>query len=183
MVATEDRGFCFAAHLWMEISDCVFLWEVFTEKKKEKRREEMHVITNLNIKSKLFSMEVKIQTASFPLETSWVSTWFPTCTTHCWCLCYSHLASKQFPTFSGEGIHPTALYRSILEWDESFVSVFTADLKGTYATGFPWKSPCRKQVKLRGKNVTVVFAIILMRLGLQFSFCGNNTWRGGTVVM
>lgn len=175
MVAIEGGYLCFAAHLWMEVSDCGFLWEMFTEK----RRGEMHVIKNLNINSKLFSREVKIQTASFPLETCWVSMWFPTCVTHCWCLCYSHLALKQFSTFSGEEIHPTALYGSILEWDESFLSVFTVDLKGTYATGLPWKSPCWRQVKLRGKSFTVVFAIILVRLELQFSVCWNNTRREG----
>lgn len=60
---------------------------------------------------------------------------------------------------------------------------FQCWLEGRLRNRFPWKSPCWRQVKLQGKNFTVVFAIISMRLGLQFSFCWNNTWWGATGVM
>lgn len=97
----------------------VFFYEKYTqEKKKSTKKEggEMHAIKILNINSKLSGLEVKMQTASVPLETCWVSVWFPTCMIHSWCLCYSYLALKQakleLSTFSGEGIHPTAPYWS-----------------------------------------------------------------------
>lgn len=155
MVAIEDALFLLCSS---SMNEGFWLWfSLGSVCRKKKVKGEVHVMKNLNINSKLFSREVKIQTASFPLETCWVSMWFPACVTHCCCLCYSHLALKPFPTFSGEGIHPTVLYRSILEWDESFLSVFTADLKGTYATAFSWKSPRWRQVKLRGKSFAVVF--------------------------
>lgn len=60
---------------------------------------------------------------------------------------------------------------------------FQCWLEGHLRNRFPWKSPCWRQVKLQWKNFTVVFAIISMRLGLQFSFCWNNTWWGATGVM
>lgn len=62
------------------------------------------------------------------------------------------------------------------------LSVFTVDLKGAYATGFPCKSPRCRQGKLRGIRLTVVSAIILGSLRLLFSLFGNNTW-GESVVM
>lgn len=42
----------------------------YTQGKKNKKiRLEMHIIKNLNINSKLSGLEVKMQAASFPLET------------------------------------------------------------------------------------------------------------------
>lgn len=133
-----------------------------------KKKRGMHVVKNLNIKSKHLVRKWKSKQPHFHWRHVEFPCGSPLLWLICWCSCYSHLALKHFPTFSGEGIRPTALYGSILKQDESFLSVFTVDLKGTYATGFPWKSPWWRQVKLRGKSFTVVFAIILMRLGLHF---------------
>lgn len=144
-------------------------WLSFYRKcSQEKKKRGMDVVKNLNIKSKHLVRKWKSKQPHFHWKHVEFPCGSPLLWLICWCSCYSHLALKHFPTFSGEGIHPTVLYGSILKWDESFLSVFTVDLKGTYATGFPWKSPWWKQVKLRGKSFTVVFAIILMRLQLHF---------------
>lgn len=140
----------------------------------------MHVIKNLNINSKLFSKEVKNPNFLISLGDKLCFHVVP-------CSCDSSLIFV-IPTLLWNCSSPSQVKGSIPQsftapyWSEMNhspkLSVFAVDLKGAYATGFPCKSPCCRQGKLRGIRLTVVSAIVLGSLGLLFSLFGNNTQRG-----